>query len=130
MSAPVQHLKSFSLIDAESKLNLISCQRLKTVSTSTNQTTQGINYNQWEKAHNHVNISMKGLQQNTTVHHYESCEECGTERTLLSLMRIIANILSLSLHKLKTAVIILLYSEDKQASKLSYHSTAVLTRSK
>ena len=111
MSAPVQHLKSFSLIDAESKLNLISCQRLKTVSTSTNQTTQGINYNQWEKAHNHVNISMKGLQQNTTVHHYESCEECGTERTLLSLM--LANILSLSLHKLKTAVIILLYSDRK-----------------
>ena len=44
MGATGQLLKSFSLIDAESKLNLISCQRLKTVSTSTNQTTQGINY--------------------------------------------------------------------------------------
>ena len=81
---------------------------------STNQTTQGINYNQWEKAHNHVNISMKGLGQNFTVDHYESSEECGTEGTLLSLMRIIANILSLLPYKLKTAVIILLYSEDRQ----------------
>ena len=83
MGATGQLLKSFSLIDAESKLNLISCQRLKTVSTSTNQTTQGINYNQWEKAHNHVNISMKGLGQNITVDHYESSEECGRERTSL-----------------------------------------------
>ena len=57
---------------------------------------------------------MKGLGQNITVDHYESSEECGPEGTILSLMRIIANILSLSLHKLKTAVIILLYSEDKQ----------------
>ena len=71
-------------------------------------------YNQWEKAHNHVNISMKGLGQNITVDHYESSEECGTEGTLLSLMRIIANIVNLSLHTLKTAVIILLYSEDRQ----------------
>ena len=83
MGATGQLLKSFSLIDAESKLNLISCQRLKTVSTSTNQTTQGINYNQWEKAHNHVNISMKGLGQNITVDHYEISEECGRKRTSL-----------------------------------------------
>lgn len=57
---------------------------------------------------------MKGLGQNITVDHYESSEECGTEGTLLSLMRIIANIVNLSLHTLKTAVIILLYSEDRQ----------------
>ena len=58
---------------------------------------------------------MKGLGQNITVDHYESSEECGTEGTLLSLMRIIANILSLSLHKLKTAVIILLlFSKERQ----------------
>lgn len=57
---------------------------------------------------------MKGLGQNFTVDHYESSEEFGTEGTLLSLMRIIANILSLLLYKLKTAVIILLYSEDRQ----------------
>ena len=57
---------------------------------------------------------MKGLGQNFTVDHYESSEECGTEGTLLSLMRIIANIVNLSLHTLKTAVIILLYSEGRQ----------------
>lgn len=44
MGATGQLLKSFSLIDAESKLNLISWQRFKTVLASTNQTTQGINY--------------------------------------------------------------------------------------
>jgi hypothetical protein len=37
-----------------------------------------------------------------------------TEGTSLSLRKIIANILNLSLHKLKTAVISLLYSEDRQ----------------
>ena len=44
MGATGQLLKSFSLIDAESKLNLISCHRCKTVSRSTNQITQGTKY--------------------------------------------------------------------------------------
>jgi hypothetical protein len=57
---------------------------------------------------------MKGLGQNITVDHYESSEECGTEGTLLSLTRIIINILRLSLHTLKTAVIIPLYSKDRK----------------
>ena len=42
-------------------------------------------YNQWEKAHNHVNISMKGLGQNITVDNYEKSEECETEGKSLNL---------------------------------------------
>ena len=58
---------------------------------------------------------MKGLQQNITVDHYEGSEECETEeKKSLNLMKIIVNIPNLSLHKLKTAVINPLYSEDRQ----------------
>ena len=71
-------------------------------------------YNQWEKAHNHVNTSMKGLGQNITVDQYERTEEGETEGTSLSLVKIIVNILNLSLHRLRTAAINPLYSEDRQ----------------
>ena len=57
---------------------------------------------------------MKGLQQYITVDHYEGSEEGETEGKSLSLMKIIVNIPNLSLHKLKTAVINPLYSEDRQ----------------
>ena len=57
---------------------------------------------------------MKGLGQNITVDQYERTEEGETEGTSLSLVKIIVNILNLSLHRLRTAAINPLYSEDRQ----------------
>ena len=69
-------MKSFSLIVAESKHNLSNAKDSKLFQqTQTKQHKVQTMYNQWEKAHNHVNTSMKDLGQNIRVDHYERHEE-------------------------------------------------------
>ena len=48
---------------------------------------------------------MKGLGKNITVDYYKRSEEGGIQGSSLSLMKIEVNILNLSLHRLKKAVI-------------------------
>lgn len=74
--------KRIFLVDAESKLYLISCQRCKTISTGTNKTSHSTMYAQWEKAHNHDDIVTKSLGKNITVDHCESSGDCENKRNI------------------------------------------------
>lgn len=125
------HWKRLFRVDVASELYLISCQTCKTISTGTNKTSHGSKYIQWEKTHNHVNILIKRLGK---ISHWMTLGIVGTEGTFLHLMKIIANIVHLSLQKLKTVVIILLFfffrreTSICKASTLTYHSSVVLTK--